>query len=98
MSLKEKIYKFEGREFIVRSGTDSCVMEVSDGKETLSIRPSTELYGHGFRVHKGGSWKGSWDSPERALDAACRELITLSEAQTEEQMCKELQMFYEKLP
>lgn len=98
MVMKEKIHKFDGREFIVRSEEKSCVLEVSDGTQTLTVRPSTELYGRGFRVYQGGSWKGNWDSPEQAVDAACQELITLSKAQTEEQLCKQLQTFYEELP
>ena len=97
MTLKEKMYKFDGREFVVRSEKDSCVLEVSDGARTLTVKPSIELYGRGFRIHQGGSWKGSWDSAEAAVDAACRELITLSEAASEELLCKQLSTFYENL-
>lgn len=97
MSLREKPYKVDGREFVVRSEADTCVLEVSDGKRTLTVKPSTELYGRGYRVYQGGSWKGNWDSPEKALDAACRELITLSDVASEEQLCKQLSAFFDKL-
>ena len=97
MPLKEKIYKLDGREFIIRSGEDTCAVEVSDGKMTLTVKPSTEMYGRGFRVYNGGSWKGGWNSPDQALDAACRELIALSEGRSAEELCKDLSTFYDKL-
>lgn len=97
MPLKEKAYKLDGREFVIRSEADTCALEVSDGTRTLTVKPSTELYGRGYRVYQGVSWKGNWDSPEQAVDAACRELITLSDAASEEQLCKQLSTFFDKL-
>lgn len=98
MDIVEKIHKFEGEEFLVRESKEGCELSVTYGGETLTIRPSTEIYGTGFRIYHSKGWKGAWDKPAVALDAACEELLSLTKGKTEEEWCRELQGFFEELP
>ena len=99
MDIVEKIHKFEGEEFLLRESKEGCDLSVTYGGATLTIRPSTEIYGTGFRIyHSSNVWKGAWNTPAAALDAACRELLSLSKGKTENEWCKELQCFFDELP
>ena len=92
-----KTYKYEGEEFLVQEEGESCGLTVSYGEATLTIRPSTEIYGTGYRIYHSGGWKGAWSTPGEALDATCRELLLLARAKTEAEWCEELQGFFNKL-
>ena len=97
MSTAEKIYKYEGAEFLVRESEESCGLSVIYGEATLTIRPSTEIYGTGYRIYHSQGWKGAWSTPAEALNAACHELLSLAKAKTEDEWCKELQGFFDDL-
>ncbi len=97
MRTKEKIYKYEGEEFLVRNSDEGRGLKVSHSEATLTIRPSTEIYGTGYRIYNSKGWKGSWSTPAKALDAACQELLSLSKAKTEDDWVQELQEFFDDL-
>ena len=99
MSSTEKIYKYKGAEFLVEEFEEGrCGLTVTHDKATLTIRPSTEVYGTGFRIYHSGGWKGSWSTPSEALNAACNELLALAKGKTEDEWCKELKEFFDELP
>ena len=97
--MEGKIYKYQSEEFLVHQEEgESCGITVTYGKATLTIRPSTEIYGTGYRIYHSGGWKGAWNRPEDALNAACSELLSLAKGKTETEWCEELQEFFDDLP
>ena len=97
MNTGEKFYKYGDEEFLVIESENSCSLSVIYGDATLTIRPSTEIYGTGYRIYHANGWKGAWNTPSEALDAACHELLSLAKAKTDEEWCKELQEFFDAL-
>ena len=97
MNAAEKFYKYEGEEFLVRESESGRELSVIYGECNLTIRPSTEIYGTGYRIYHSGGWKGAWSTPAEALNAACHELLSLTKAKTEDEWAQELQEFFDDL-
>ena len=96
--MTEKTYKYEDEEFLVQEEEEGDYeLIVSYGENSLTIRYSTEIYGTGYRVYYSSGWKGAWSTPDDAVNAACKELLSLAKAKTDAEFREELQKFFDNL-
>ena len=88
-----QIYKYKGEEFVVTK-PEACAMKVTKDKYTadISIHSATNQ----FRESLDG-WGSDHPSLQLALDAACRRIMDKSVRPTKEQLCSEIDQFYESL-
>ena len=88
-----QIYKYQGEEFVVTK-PEACSMEVSrdNYKAVISIHTATNQ----FRESLDG-WGIDHPSLQRALDAACRRILDKAARPSKEQLCSEMDAFYESL-
>ena len=88
-----QIYKYQGEEFVVTK-PEACSMEVSrdNYKAVISKHTATNQ----FREPLDG-WGIDHPSLHRALDAACRRILDKAARPSEEQLCSEMDAFYESL-
>ena len=86
-------YKYQGEEFVVTK-PETCAMEVSRGdyKAVISIHSATNE----FRESLDG-WGSNHSTPQQALDAACKRILAKEARPTNEQLCSEMDVFYESL-
>ena len=86
-------YKYQGEEFVVTK-PDTCAMEVSRGgyKAVISIHSATNQ----FRESLDG-WGSDHSTLQQALDAACRRILDKATRPMKEQLCSEMDVFYESL-
>ena len=88
-----KEYKYKGETFQIQH-VGECEIMVSDIQNTVSITAK----GARFHVHSitdGGGW--NLDSPCEAMPYACRELLAKRRFPKDEDACKALSDFYDKL-
>ena len=88
-----QIYKYRGEEFVVTK-PEACAMNVSKDNYTaeISIHSATNQ----FRESLDG-WGSDHPSLQAALDAACRRILDKAARPTKEQLCSEMEEFYESL-
>lgn len=91
--MPEQIYKYAGEEFVVTK-PDGCAMKVTKGQYTaiISIHAATNL----FREDLDG-WGNDHASLQGALDRACRRILDKLARPPKEELCSEMEKFYESL-
>ena len=91
--MSQQIYKYKGEEFVITK-PEACSLKVTKGRFTaaVSIHTATNL----FRGTLDG-WGTNHTSLQAALDAACRRILEQSARPPKEQLCSEMEKFYESL-
>ncbi|MCY4539707.1 MAG: hypothetical protein OXE52_15945 [Chloroflexi bacterium] len=92
-----KQYKYNGEVFEITQDGD-CKLLVSDGKNSVSVEASDKFGRQPFvyRLENGLGWQAN--SEESAVEGACRKLVELQKPRpSQEDLCKTLSEFYDKL-
>ena len=86
-------YKYQGEEFIITK-PETCAMEVSRGdyKAVINIHTATNQ----FRESLDG-WGNDHSTLQQALDAACKRILEKAARPMKEELCSEMDAFYESL-
>ena len=89
--MSQQIYKYKGEEFVITK-PQACSLKVTKGRvtATVSIHSQTNL----FRGALDG-WGSNHTSLQAALDAACGRILEQSARPSKEQLCSEMEKFYE---
>ena len=98
--MDSKPYKFKGEEFTITTRSNiagKCELVVAGTDMKLTVKPSDEIYGYGYRIYHSGGWKGSWRTPEEAKNAACDEILQAKQRKNEEELCEDLSKFFQQL-
>ena len=91
--MPKQIYKYRGEEFVITK-PNGCAMKVTKGRYTavISIHAATNL----FRESLDG-WGNDHPSLQGALDGACRRILDKLVRPPKEELCSEIERFYESL-
>ena len=98
--MESKPYKFKEEEFTVTKGNNAakiCELVVTGKGMELTVKASDEIYGYGYRIYHPSGWKGSWRTPEEAINAACDEIIRAKQRKNEKELCEDFSVFFHHL-